>query len=275
LSISCISIPDNSWLIGSCDVTIEEGKVSVATCDGIVVEVAIKAALVGVSRGCESLRSIIASIFLAGLDNSVWNTEVLLTKKKSYASLESREVHVAEAGESFWRDKKIVVQVELWSVEPTSWEAREVTDRAVTVDIFETVGTDAAVAWVHVCAMGSDGTSVISALIDVGASAINIVVAVAFLKAFTHECSLVVLADAVSCASAVVGSALVDIDASVIDDVISSIAAALIARVRVDTFVGCGTVMSSALAQALISVDAFVILVNESIWTWLEATGVV
>jgi hypothetical protein len=168
-----------------------------------------------------------------------------------------------------------VVQVELRSVEPTSWEAREVTDRAVTVDIFETVGTNAAVAWVHVCALGSDGASVICALVDVGASAINIVVAVAFLKAFTHECSLVVLAGAVSCASAVVGSALVDINASVINDVISSIAAALIARVRVNTFVGCGTVMPSALAQALISVDAFFVLVNESIWTWLEATGVV
>ena len=33
--------------------------------------------------------------------------------------------------------------------------------------------------------------------------------------------------------------------------------------------------MSSALAHTLISIDAFVIFVNESIWTWLVTTGVV
>ena len=70
-----------------------------------------------------------------------------------------------------------------------------------------------------------------SALVDVRASAINVVVTVAFLKAFAHECSFVVLAGAVGCASTVIGRALIDINASVIDDVESGVAAALITRV--------------------------------------------
>ena len=123
--------------------------------------------------------------------------------------------------------------------------------------------------------MSGDGARVVSAFVDVGATTVDIIVAVAFLETFTHECTLEVLTGTVGSASTIVSSALVDINASVVDDVVSSITATLIARVRVDTFFGCRASMSSTLAQTFVSIDALVVLVDESIGTWLVASSII
>ena len=144
--VSGIGVPNDGWLIGTGDVAVEKHEVSIATSDSVIAEEAIKSSLVGVSRGSESLSSIVTCVLLARLNKAVRDTEIFFAKDNCHTLLESMEVQVAEAGESLRRDVKIVVLIELGSEEPTSWIACEITDGSIAVDVIESVGTDAAVA---------------------------------------------------------------------------------------------------------------------------------